>query len=131
VLDTKSPKYLEMAQGHISLSLAHSSSALTRPPLRSSHPMGDVASMVDLPSMRFVWSQLFSSDLLLVETVLIVVFFAGGRPLIRLQASQISKPSCSRRRSSRSSLTIWQVHSQIRQVIPFVSQFGCKERTVF
>ena len=40
--------------------------------------MGDVASMVDLPSARFVWAQLFSSDLLLVETALIAVFSQGA-----------------------------------------------------
>jgi hypothetical protein len=56
---------------------AHSSFAPTRAPLHSSHPMGDVTSTVDLPSVCFVWSQLFSSDLLLVETALIVVLFAG------------------------------------------------------
>jgi hypothetical protein len=39
--------------------------------------MGDMASTVDLPSMRFIWSQLFSSNLLLVETTLIVMFFTG------------------------------------------------------
>jgi hypothetical protein len=39
--------------------------------------MGDATSTVDLPSMRFVWSQLFSSDLLLVETALIVMFSQG------------------------------------------------------
>jgi hypothetical protein len=39
--------------------------------------MGDVALMVDLPSVRFVWSQLFSWDLLLIETALTVVFFTG------------------------------------------------------
>jgi hypothetical protein len=40
--------------------------------------MGDVASTVDLPSMRFIWSQLFSSDLLLIETALIIVFSQGA-----------------------------------------------------
>jgi hypothetical protein len=39
--------------------------------------MGDMASTVDLPSVCFVWSKLFSSDLLLVETALIVVFSRG------------------------------------------------------
>jgi hypothetical protein len=39
--------------------------------------MGDVASTVDLPSVRFLWSQLFSLDLLLVKTTLIVMFYTG------------------------------------------------------
>jgi hypothetical protein len=40
--------------------------------------MGDVASTIDLPSMCFIWSQLFSSDLLLVETSLFAVFSQGA-----------------------------------------------------
>jgi hypothetical protein len=40
--------------------------------------MGDVTLMVDLPSVRFIWSQLFLSDLLLVETALIAVFSQGA-----------------------------------------------------